>query len=127
MGGIGDWVEVFGTGDSGLRVRGPEPCDDPLPGARRSDGQRGLVLDGPRICNIGGQEYTFWKIRWEDCVEGWSAQEWLGKVAGTAPFDCTRRLEVTPVPQAGGTVSLQPAKNVYEYGDVVTLMALPNS
>lgn len=123
FGGIGDWVEVYGAG--GLRVRGPEPCDLPLDGARRSDGHKGLVLDGPRPCNLGEQDYTMWWIRWADCVEGWSAQEWLRKVSTGSSFDCTRELQITELPAVGGRVVRSPAKAVYEYLDTVTLVADP--
>ena len=125
FGGIGDWVEVYGTGTAGLRVRGPEPCDAPLNGARRFDGMKGLVLDGPRKCNIAGQDYTLWKIQWSDCVLGWSAQEWLRKIATGAAIDCDRELHVLWTPANGGTVSASPAKSVYQYGEVVTLTAQP--
>lgn len=70
QGETGDWVEMYGTAGPGLRVRGPESCDSALEGARRSDGQKGLVLAGPSTCDIGGQSHTMWEIRWADCVEG---------------------------------------------------------
>ncbi len=125
LGGIGDWVEVYGTGTAGLRVRGPEPCGAPLEGAKRFDGQKGLVLDGPRTCSIGGEDHTLWKIHWADCVQGWSAQEWLRKVATGAAFDCDRELHVQWTPTEGGFVSAHPARAVYQYGEVVTLAAQP--
>jgi hypothetical protein len=124
-GGVGDWVEVYGTGGIGLRVRGPGPCDAPIEGAKRLEGQKGLVLDGPRTCDIGGQNYTFWKIRWSDCVEGWSAQDWLRKVATGTAFNCGRSLVVNWTPAGGGTVTRQPATTEPQYGDVVTLTAHP--
>lgn len=125
LGGVGDWVEVYGTGTAGLRVRGPEPCDAPLDGAKRLDGRKGLVLEGPRTCTIGGQDYTLWKVRWEDCVEGWSAQDWLRKIATETTFNCRRELRVVRTLESGGNVSAHPAKAVYEYGDLVALTAYP--
>lgn len=75
--GIGDTVEVYGTGASGLVVRGPNACDSQVGG--KFDGDWGVVLAGPTYCN----SYNRWKIRWSDGLEGWSAENWLRKVTVT--------------------------------------------
>ncbi len=77
---IGDFVQVYNTGTSGLKVRSPNACDSPLIGQNRFDGATGKVIDGPQTCNIGGSNYAMWKIQWSDCLVGWSAQNWLKKI-----------------------------------------------
>ncbi len=71
--GIGDTVEVYNTGGSGLLVR-DDHCGNVIGG--KFDGDRGVVLDGPVYCN----NYNRWLIRWSDGLEGWSAENWLRKV-----------------------------------------------
>jgi len=71
---IGDTVEVYNcpTSSVGLNVRyGPAGSET---GVRKYDGDLGMVLDGPRIAALGGTTYTWWEIRWEDGLEGWSAE-----------------------------------------------------
>jgi len=85
---VGDSVEVYNTGTSGLVVRDPNPCDSQTNG--KFDGDIGLVLAGPEYCN----SYNRWKIRWSDGVEGWSAEDWLKKVA-TQNIVITSPLEIT--------------------------------
>ena len=58
--GVGDTVEVYNTGASGLVVRGPTACGSQIGG--KFDGDRGEVLEGPVFCD----GYNRWKIRWED-------------------------------------------------------------
>lgn len=77
---IGDIVEVYNTGSSGLLVRGPNACDSQIGG--KFDGSRGVVLAGPVFCN----SYNRWKIRWNgDNLEGWSAEDYLKKVVNQPP------------------------------------------
>jgi len=77
---IGDTVEVYNTGSSGLLVRGPNACDTPIGG--KFDGSQGVVLAGPVFCN----SYNRWKIRWNgDNLEGWSAEDYLKKVVNQPP------------------------------------------
>jgi len=71
---IGDTIEVYDSGASGLIVRGPNACDSQIGG--KFDGSRGVVLDGPVYCN----SYYRWKIQWSDGTVGWSAEDWLRKV-----------------------------------------------
>lgn len=78
---IGNYVQVFNTGTSGLRVRSPDACGTPLVGANRFDGAQGRVVAGPQPCTFDGVTYTLWKVQWSDCVVGWSAQNWLKKIA----------------------------------------------
>ena len=71
---IGDYVEVYNTGVSGLNVRST-PCGDP-PIGKKYDGDIGQILDGPICCD----NYNRWLIHWsEDGLEGWSAEDWLKK------------------------------------------------
>jgi surface antigen len=88
---IGDTVEVYNTGTSGLVVR-DTACGTQIGG--KFDGARGTVLDGPIFCN----DYNRWKIRWDDGLIGWSAENWLIKVSSipdtTAPM--VNSLSVSP-------------------------------
>lgn len=61
---IGDFVQVYNTGNSGLRVRTPNACDSPLIGQNRFDGNVGKVIDGPQSCTINNVNYTMWKVQW---------------------------------------------------------------
>ena len=45
----------------------------------------GTVTDGPKIALYNGVSYTWWKIRYDDEVEGWSAENWLVKAARPKP------------------------------------------
>ena len=62
----GDWVNVTEEGDKLLVY------NDTLTQviATRREGQGGGILDGPHP-----QDSRFWKIRWDDRVEGWSAEK----------------------------------------------------
>ncbi len=68
---IGDRVEVQNTLDVGLRVR-DFPAGNPI--GRKFDGDRGVVLEGPETATLEGITYTWWRIRWEDGMVGWSAE-----------------------------------------------------
>jgi GH25 family lysozyme M1 (1,4-beta-N-acetylmuramidase) len=74
----GDIVEVYNTGGVGLKVR-DTPCGNRI--GNKSDGSIGLVLEGPRYCVLEGTGYYWWRIRWSDGMEGWSAQNWLRRVS----------------------------------------------
>jgi hypothetical protein len=75
---LGDTVEVFNTGASGLVVR-----DNPAGNAigKKYDGSRGMTLAGPVSASYGGVVYSWWKVRWgDDALEGWSVEDYLRKV-----------------------------------------------
>jgi hypothetical protein len=75
---LGDTVEVYNTGASGLVVR-DAPAGNYIGG--KYDGDRGVVIAGPQNAYLGGVLYTWWKVRWAgDSLEGWSAENWLMKV-----------------------------------------------
>jgi len=74
---IGDTVEVYNTGSSGLLVLDPA-CGKMIGG--KFDGARGVALDGPVYC----YNYNRWLIRWSDGLQGWSAENWLRKVSSAA-------------------------------------------
>lgn len=94
---IGDTVEVFNTGTSGLVVR-DVPAGNYIGG--KYDGDRGVVLAGPQTAALGGVVYTWWKVRWQDALEGWSAENWLMKVA---PPDLTvEDIWIEPDPPSPG-------------------------
>ncbi len=81
--GIGDTVEVYNTGSSGLLVLS-SACGSTIGG--KFDGARGVVLDGPVYC----YSYNRWLVRWSDGLQGWSAEDWLRKVTQvTTPLDLT--------------------------------------
>ena len=68
---IGDTVEVQNTGSIGLKVR-DSPAGNQIGG--EYDGSLGVTLEGPQTAAIGGIVYTWWKVRYEDGLEGWSAE-----------------------------------------------------
>jgi hypothetical protein len=73
----GDIVGVINTLDVGLRVR-----DNPAGNitGKKYDGDRGMILEGPQTATLDGIVYTWWKVRWEDALEGWSAEGYPGGV-----------------------------------------------
>jgi hypothetical protein len=71
---IGSTVEVYNTGGIGLKVRNA-PCGDRI--GNEPDGSIGVILEGPIYCVLEGTGYYWWRIRWSDGLEGWSAQNWL--------------------------------------------------
>ncbi|MBM3233908.1 PKD domain-containing protein [Candidatus Pacearchaeota archaeon] len=72
----GDIVEVINSGTN-LKVR-DAPAGNII--STRSDGNRGLIISDSQTAALGGITYIWWKIRWEDGVEGWSAQGYPGGV-----------------------------------------------
>ncbi|MCR4290996.1 MAG: putative Ig domain-containing protein [Candidatus Scalindua sp.] len=100
---IGDYVQVYNTGTDGLRVRSPNACDSPLIGQNRFDLDTGKVIDGPQTCNLSGNDYQMWKIQWDDCLIGWSAETWLKKIS-SATISCDATPTITtssPLPDGG--------------------------
>ncbi|MBI4162622.1 MAG: fibronectin type III domain-containing protein, partial [Candidatus Aenigmarchaeota archaeon] len=76
-----DVVQVVNTGSTGLKVRDGSCLSGYWDGTKKYDGSRGSALSGPVWCD----GYNWWKIRWEDGREGWSADgdsstNWLTKV-----------------------------------------------
>jgi len=65
----GDVIKVISG--AGLKVR-----DNPAGNYIKTEpyNTRGIILEGPQIAQYGGIYYTWWKIRYEDSVEGWSAE-----------------------------------------------------
>jgi hypothetical protein len=99
---IGDTVEVYNTGGSGLLVL-DAPCGNRIGG--KFDGARGVVLDGPVYC----YNYNRWLIRWSNGLQGWSAENWLRKVTQvTSPPDLT----VTSVNFSPSSASIDQALTV---------------
>jgi len=98
----GDIVEVYNTRGEGLKVR-DAPCGNRMPQGNKADGSIGLVLEGPRYCVLEGRGYYWWRIRWSDGLEGWSAQNWLR----TLPLPSIISVAVSPSSVApGGTINL---------------------
>jgi len=64
----GDWVYVTPDGN-GLRVYNDDLTSYD-PAKNRKAYQGGGILDGPNP-----KDQRFWKIRWDDLVEGWSAEK----------------------------------------------------
>ena len=75
---ISNNVEVYNTGSSGLLLR-DAPCGTRI--GAKFDGALGVVQDGPVYC----ENYNRWLIRWSDGLQGWSAENWLRKVAQVTP------------------------------------------
>lgn len=85
---LGDTVEVFNTGASGLVVR-DAPAGNAI--GKKYDGNRGMVLAGPQSASLGGVVYAWWKVRWGDgALEGWSAEGYPGGV------DYLKKVTVSP-------------------------------
>jgi hypothetical protein len=55
-------------------------------------GSLGYVTAGPQHITADGQGYTWWKVRWQNAVEGWSVENYLDRFipTNTAP-------SITPV------------------------------
>ena len=91
---VGEAVEVFGvTAQSPLNVRGPQPCSGlPLLGTRQN-GDTGVIVDGPVLCNSGSGIYSRWKVNWggQPNLTGWVAGNWLRSLneRGTGSFSGT--------------------------------------
>ncbi|RSN71657.1 CARDB domain-containing protein [Candidatus Methanodesulfokora washburnensis] len=87
---IGDLVEVQNCSSYGkpLNVR-DAPAGKVI--GTKNDGARGTIIDGPVAASLNGITYTWWKIRWEDGLVGWSAEGYPGgvyylkKVSSEAP------------------------------------------
>ena len=73
----GDKVEVYNTLNVGLTVR-ESPAGNPID--RKYDGEVGMVLSGPIYRSLYNRSYTWWKLRWRDGTEGWSAEGYPGGV-----------------------------------------------
>src|SRR3989344_3020355 len=78
--GVGDPVVVQNVGSLGLNVR-DQPTTSGTALFKKFDGNQGSVLSGPTSAN----GYTWWKIRWSDGQEGYSADgdatgAWLTKM-----------------------------------------------
>jgi 3',5'-cyclic AMP phosphodiesterase CpdA len=85
---LGDTVEVFNTGASGLIVR-DAPAGNAI--GKKYDGNRGMILAGPQSASYGGVVYNWWKVRWgDDALEGWSAEGYPGGV------DYLRKVSISP-------------------------------
>jgi hypothetical protein len=96
----GDIVEVYNTGGIGLRVRNA-PCGDRI--GNEPDGSIGIILEGPVYCVLEGTGYYWWRIRWSDGMQGWSAQNWLRKLS--LPSITSASPSPSTIPP-GGTVTL---------------------
>lgn len=95
----GNVVEVLNAGSIGLKVR-DAPC---LSGSwdgvtRKFDGARGSVLQSSTSCD----GYIWWKIRWSDGREGWTAdgtatEQWLRSVSisPSTKFSLNNQVQVT--------------------------------
>jgi len=90
---LGDTVEVYNTGASGLLVR-DAPAGNII--GKKYDGNRGTVLAGPQSASLGGVIYTWWKVRWADALEGWSAEDWLTKVLPDLTIESSTDIWVSP-------------------------------
>ncbi|MEW6419422.1 MAG: hypothetical protein AB1480_15130, partial [Nitrospirota bacterium] len=82
---IGDRVEITADGVNVRPCAGFTGCD-PIPGAERSKGDRGTIIDGPQDV----EKFRWWKIRYDDEVTGWTAEGYLLKISGET-------LSVTPL------------------------------
>lgn len=76
----GDAVQVFDLSAANpLNVRGPNPTSGVI--GTRPNGSVGTVLEGPVWAALNNDLlnnlWVWYKVRWGDGLEGWSAQNWL--------------------------------------------------
>jgi len=128
----GDLVVV--TDGAGLKVRESAAGDFV---AAEPYGTTGTVLDGPQSATLGGTDYTWWRIRYQDGVEGWSAEGYPGGVAylqkqnvsPSAKFNVGDSVNVCNTGASGLAVRTDPPelahmRKVYD-GDTGTIMDGP--
>ena len=89
---LGDRVEVVGAGT--LNVRDPNACDNPELDSK-PDGAIGIILGGPIFC----EGHNRWRVRWDDCLEGWSAETWLEDTGCTATLGTPTQGATVTFPQ----------------------------
>lgn len=72
--GVGIYVQVTGTGGSGLRMRGEPGLNGPI-NFSAMDSEVFLVIDGP----VTADEYTWWHLEapYDRNRNGWSAADFL--------------------------------------------------
>jgi len=106
---IGGIVEVYNTGSSGLLVL-DAPCGNVIGG--KFDGDLGMVLDGPVFCS----GYNRWNIRWEDGLEGWSAEDWLREkyISPSTKFSIGNIVRVYNTGTSGLIVRTEPTDLAYK-------------
>jgi hypothetical protein len=82
--GVGDKIQVYNTGSSGLQVRDiNNPCGNNI--GMRYDGATGTIIAGPYYCS----GYSRWKISWDNnMLVGWSAENWIKKIT-TCQTQCS--------------------------------------
>ncbi len=95
--GVGDPVVVQNVASLGLNVR-DQPSTSGTALFKKFDGNQGSVLSGPTAAN----GYTWWKIRWSDGQEGYSADgdvtgAWLTKwfVSPSTKFSLGNTVQVS--------------------------------
>ena len=82
----------------------------------------GTILDGPQVAALGGVSYTWWKVRHQDSVEGWSAEgypggaEYLQKkyVNPSTKFAIGDRVEVYNTGASGLSIRTDPPELAYK-------------
>jgi murein DD-endopeptidase MepM/ murein hydrolase activator NlpD len=83
----GDIAEVYELGASNLNVRSPNPTSGAI--GSLPNGSTGVVLEGPvwsAFSNDWNNNLWVWyRVRWDNGLEGWSAQNWLRKFVDTIP------------------------------------------
>jgi len=109
----GDAVEVCNTTGLGLNVRGGDAPAGPVIG-RKYDGDRGIILEGPQTAALGGIVYTWWRIRWDATLVGWSAE---GEPGGT---DWLAKATVVGEPTITTSLVITPSKSEYYVGETIS-------
>ncbi|HRK31281.1 MAG TPA: peptidoglycan DD-metalloendopeptidase family protein [Tepidisphaeraceae bacterium] len=87
---VGDTAQVYelSQGGSGsLNVRGPNPTSGVI--GTRTDGALGTVIEGPVWSAFNNDTnnslWVWYKVRWADGLEGWSAHNWLRRAVDVTP------------------------------------------
>jgi murein DD-endopeptidase MepM/ murein hydrolase activator NlpD len=117
---VGDFVRVVDV-STALNVRGPEACDSPLSGAGRPLGSVGQVVAGPADCDFTA--HKMWKIRWTDCVVGWSSQRYLAPSSPPSSSCPEHPLSLNVL--GSGSVRVTPELETYPTGSKVEIAAQP--
>lgn len=108
----GDQVEVTRVSEKGLRVL-DTACGNSIGG--KLNGAVGMVLEGPVFC----LDHNRRKIRWEDGLEGWSAEDYLKRkdFVSSRNFRIGDRIEVSNIDAYGLKVRSDPPE-LTEKGNV---------
>ena len=97
---VGDPVRVYDLPNSSISVRGPAAAGSVV--GTEPNLSTGTILEGPTFGAIGGDYnnnlWVWYRVAWANGLTGWSAQNWLQKVADVTPptISSTFNFETSP-------------------------------